>query len=216
MNSSLGMNSILGALDDLSGEDAAAILGEMLGEDLSGEDLSGEDLAGDDSAGDDLSGDDQAAAILGALAKRARQGRGRNNLQSAIAKRKMGKALIMSNSKPVSSGVQAIGFLQLAVAAGTQATITTQPQTWFKPMRLVVPGSIAPFFTIDNLIVGNKSQFPSPTPLPAETFIPEAQAVVMDLDTVNPALNMTIMATNISGVPQNFRATFVGREVSPL
>jgi hypothetical protein len=130
------------------------------------------------------------------MAKRARQGRGRSKLQSAIAKRKMSKAIIMSNSKPVSSGVQAIGFLQLAVAAGTQATITTQPQTWFKPMRLVVPGSIAPFFTIDNLIVGNKSQFPSPTPLPAETFIPEAQAVVMDLDTVNPALNMTIMATN--------------------
>lgn len=213
------MNSILGAIDDLSGEDAAAILGEMLGEDLSGEDLSGddlsgEDLSGDDSAGEDLSGD--AQAILGAMAKRARQGRGRSKLQSAIAKRKMSKAIIMSNSKPVSSGVQAIGFLQLAVAAGTQATITTQPQTWFKPMRLVVPGSIAPFFTIDNLIVGNKSQFPSPTPLPAETFIPEAQAVVMDLDTVNPALNMTIMATNISGVPQNFRATFVGREVSPL
>jgi hypothetical protein len=80
---------------------------------------------------------------------------------------------------------------------------------------LIVPGSIAPFFTIDNLIVGNKSQFPSPIPLPAEGFIPEAQAVVMDLDTVNPALNMTVVATNISGVPQNFRAMFVGKEVTP-
>jgi hypothetical protein len=46
-------------------------------------------------------------------------------------------------------------------------------------------------------------------------FIPEAQAVVMELDTVNPALNLTVVATNISGVAQNFRATFVGKEVTP-
>jgi hypothetical protein len=37
----------------------------------------------------------------------------------------------------------------------------------------------------------------------------------MDLDTVNPALNLTLVVTNISGVVQNFRATFVGKEVTP-
>ena len=200
MNEILGMMDIMG--DDLSGEDAAAILGELLGVDISGDDLSGDDSSGD------------AAAILGA-ALRAKSGGAKKLLAKTIAARKLGSAQILSSRGPSSAGVQAIGFFQAAVAAGTQAIITTQPQTWFKPQRLVVPGSIAPFFTIDNLIVGNKSQFPSPIPLPAETVIPEAQAVVMDLDTVNPALNMTVVATNISGVPQNFRATFVGREVTP-
>jgi hypothetical protein len=197
MNDILGMSDILG-LDDLSGEDAAAILGEL----LEGEDLSGDDLSGDD-----------AAAILGAALRG--KGKGKGMLQKAIMARKLGSAQVMATRKPSSSGVQPIGFFQAAIAAGTQAIITTQPQTWFKPMRLVVPGSIAPFFTIDNLIIGNKSQFPSPVPLPAETFIPEAQAVVMELDTVNPALNLTVVCTNISGVPQNFRATFVGKEVTP-
>ena len=197
MNYILGMSEILG-LDDMSGEDAAAILGELLeGEDLSGEDLSGE----------------EATAILGAALRG--KGKGKALLNRAIAARKLAGAQIMAPRKPSSAGVQPIGFFQAGVAAGTQAIITTQPQTWFKPMRLVVPGSIAPFFTIDNLIIGNKSQFPSPVPLPAETFIPEAQAVVMELDTVNPALNLTVVATNISGVAQNFRATFVGKEVTP-
>ncbi|MDD5538078.1 MAG: hypothetical protein PHF12_03815 [Candidatus Omnitrophica bacterium] len=197
MNEILGMSEILG-LDDMSGEDAAAILGELLeGEDLSGEDLSGED----------------AIAVLGAALRG--KGKGKALLSKAIAARKLAGAQIMAPRKPSSAGVQPIGFFQAGVAAGTQAIITTQPQTWFKPMRLVVPGSIAPFFTIDNLIIGNKSQFPSPVPLPAETFIPEAQAVVMELDTVNPALNLTVVATNISGVAQNFRATFVGKEVTP-
>lgn len=197
MNDILGMSDILG-LDDMSGEDAAAILGELLeGEDLSGEDLSGEG----------------AAAILGAAL--SGKGKGKALLARAINARKLASSQVMVPRKPSSAGVQPIGFNQAGIAAGTQAVITTQPQTWFKPMRLVVPGSIAPFFTIDNLIIGNKSQFPSPVPLPAETFIPEAQAVVMELDTVNPALNLTIVCTNISGVPQNFRATFVGREVTP-
>ena len=197
MNDILGMSEILG-LDDMSGEDAAAILGELLeGEDLSGEDLSGE----------------EATAILGAALRG--KGKGKALLNRAIAARKLAGAQIMAPRKPSSAGVQPIGFFQAGVAAGTQAIITTQPQTWFKPMRLVVPGSIAPFFTIDNIIIGNKSQFPSPVPLPAETFIPEAQAVVMELDTVNPALNLTVVATNISGVAQNFRATFVGKAVTP-
>lgn len=196
MNDILGLSDILG--DDISGEEAAAILGELLeGEDLSGEDLSGED----------------AAAILGAALRG--KGQGKKMLQKAIMARKLGAAQVISPRKPSSSGVQPIGFESLGVAATTQVVVTTQPQTWFKPMRLVIPGSIAPFFTVNNIIIGNKSQFPSPIAIPGETFIPEAQAVVMDLDTVNPALNLTLVVTNISGVPQNFRATFVGKEVTP-
>jgi hypothetical protein len=201
----MSMSEILGAL--LEGDDGdSSGLDEILGELLEGE---------DDSAGDDLAvlGDD-TMAILGA-ALNAKGKKGKALLSRSIAARKLASAQMMSPKKPSSSGVQPIGFLQLAVAAGAQATVTTQPQTWFKPMRLIVPDSIAPFFTIDNIVIGNISQFPSPIPLPAEMFIPSAQAVVLDLATVNPALNLTIQATNISGVPQNFRAGFVGKEVTP-
>lgn len=199
-------DAILGAMMEIAGDDTSGI-DETLGDLLSGDD---EAMA---ISGDDLSGDD-AMAILGAMI-RAKKGAGRQMLQKAIAARKLGSAQVLAPRRPSSAGVQPIGFYQAGVAAGTQATITTQPQTWFKPMRLVVGASIAPFFTIDNIVIGNKSQFPSPVPLPAEGFIPEAQAIVLDLDTVNPALNLTIQATNISGVPQNFRAMFVGKEVTP-
>jgi hypothetical protein len=200
--------AIMGALMQIAGDDSSGddVLGEMLGE------LLGEDIAGDDSSGDDSSGD---LAVLGA-ALQAGGPKGRALLKRMVTARKLAGSQVLTGKGPVSSGVQPIGFNQAAIAAGTQATITTQPQTWFKPMRLIVGESIAPFFTIDNIICGNKSQLPAATSLPAEAFIPQAQAVVLDLDTVNPALNLTLLCTNISGVAQNFRAMFVGKEVSPL
>ena len=211
------MNEILGALlglQDISGADDSSGVDELLGELLEGD---ADTLGADDLAvlglSDDTMGADDLAILGAALAAKSRKGKGL--LAKAIAARKLGSAQVLSPRKPTSSGVQPIGFFQAGIAAGTQATITTQPQTWFKPQRLVVPDSIGPFFTIDNIVIGNISQFPSPVPLPAEMFGPAAQAVVMDLQTVNPALNLTIVATNISGVPQNFRAGFIGKEVTP-
>lgn len=204
------MNEILGALlglQEISGDDDSSGIDELLGELLEGD---SDTLGGDDLA---VLGADDLAILGAALAAKGKKGKGL--LARAIAGRKLAGAQVLSGKKPTSSGVQPIGFFQAGIAAGTQATITTQPQTWFKPQRLVVPDSIGPFFTIDNIVIGNISQFPSPVPLPAEMFGPAAQAVVMDLQTVNPALNLTIVATNISGVPQNFRAGFIGKEVTP-
>lgn len=200
----LGAMMQIAGLDDSSGDDT---LGEMLGE------LLGESIEGDDSSGDDSSGLDQA--ILGA-ALQASNPKAKALVRRMVQARKLAGSQVLTAKGPVSSGVQPIGFTSAGVTSGTQVLITTQPQTWFKPMRLIVGESIAPFFTIDNIICGNKSQLPAATALPAEAFIPQAQAVVLDLDTVNPALNLTLAATNISGVTQNFRAMFVGKEVSPL
>jgi hypothetical protein len=194
-----------------------AVLGQMMelmgDDDSSGDDSGLDELLGDLLEGDDDSSGDDSLAVLGAALRG--KGSAKKLLAKAISARKLKSAQILSPKSPTSAGVQAIGFFQAGILAGTPATITTQPQTWFKPMRLVIGESIAPFFTVDNIIVGNKSQFPSPVPLPAEMFIPPAEAVVMDLSTVNPALNLTLIVTNISGVPQNFRAGFVGKEVTP-
>jgi hypothetical protein len=184
------MMQIAGLDDDSSGDDD--VLGELLGESIDGDEV-----------------------VLGAALKGGSP-QSKALLKRAIAARKLAGSQVLTSKGPVSSGVQPIGFTSTGVAAGTQVLITTQPQTWFKPMRLIIGESIAPFFTVDNIICGNKSQLPAATSLPAEAFIPQAQAVVLDLDTVNPALNLTLACTNISGVTQNFRAMFVGKEVSPL
>jgi hypothetical protein len=166
------------------------------------------ELLGDDEAvlgGDDL-------AVLGA-ALRASSPRAKSALSKAIMARKIGKSAMVVKREPRSSGVQPLGFFFLNIAAGAQVIVTTQPQVLYKPERLVVPTTIAPFFTIDDILVGNKSQFPSANPLPAEMFIPNAEAVVLELETVNPAINLSLRVTNISGAQQNFRAGFVGRNV---
>lgn len=199
--------AILGAMMQIAGLDDSSGLDEVLGEML-GESIEGEDLSGDDSSGEDM-------AILGA-ALQAASPKSKALIKRMVAARKLAGSQVLTAKGPVSSGVQPIGFNQAGILSGNQALITTQPQTWFKPMRLIIGESIAPFFTVDNIICGNKSQLPAATSLPAEAFIPQAQAVVLDLDTVNPALNLTLACTNISGVTQNFRAMFVGKEVSPL
>jgi hypothetical protein len=197
----------------------SAILGALMqiaGDDSSGDDSSGIDELLGELLGDDSSGDDVVLGEMLGAALQAKSSGAKGLIKRAVAARKLASSQVLTTKGPVSSGVQPIGFNQSGIAASTQATITTQPQTWFKPMRLIVGESIAPYFTIDNIICGNKSQLPAATSLPAEAFIPQAQAVVLDLDTVNPALNLTLLCTNISGVTQNFRAMFVGKEVSPL
>lgn len=203
MNDILGVDDILGMVEsgDLSGEEAAAILGVddevILGAD--------ETLGADDTLG--------MSDILGAKL-RAQSKAAKQLLRKGVAARKLASSQVLTPKAPTSSGVQAIGF-EKSVASLTSETVATQPQVWFKPMRLVVPGSIAAFFLIEDIIVGNVSQFPSSTPLAAETFIPEAEAVVMDLATVNPALNLSLRVRNIGGVTLTFRATFVGKQVQP-
>lgn len=147
------MNEILGALlglQEISGDDDSSGIDELLGELLEGD---SDTLGGDDLA---VLGADDLAILGAALAAKGKKGKGL--LARAIAGRKLAGAQVLSGKKPTSSGVQPIGFFQAGIAAGTQATITTQPQTWFKPQRLVVPDSIGPFFTIDNIVIGNISQ----------------------------------------------------------
>src|SRR5512137_640118 len=128
------MNEILGALmglQDISGADDSSGVDELLGELLEGE---ADTLGADDLA---VLGADDLAVLGAALA--AKGGGAKALLKRAIAGRKLAGAQVLSPRKPSSSGVQPIGFFQAGIAAGTQATITTQPQTWFKPQRLVVP-----------------------------------------------------------------------------
>lgn len=187
----------------MGGDEIDALVGELLGQD----DLSGQD----DLLGEVLGDNDMS--VLGALL-RAKGSAGAAAIRKAAAARKLANASVVVKKDPTSSGVEPLGFRSTAaIAAGAQATITTRPQTLYRPERLVVPASIAPFFTIDDIKVGNRSQFPSAEPLPAEMFTQQADAVTLRLDTVNPAIDLILVVTNISGGAQDFRAGFIGRAV---
>lgn len=96
------------------------------------------------------------------------------------------------------------------VGAGLNANITAQPQTLFRPERFVIPASIAPSFTIQDIKVGNVSQFPNAGDIPGELFAQNSFDTGIRLDTVNPAINLLVSCTNITGGSLTFRAGFYG------
>lgn len=99
-----------------------------------------------------------------------------------------------------------------AVAAGASSTITARPQTMaFKPQRVVVPATIAPNFTIEDIKVGNVSQLAQSGSLPAEAFVQTLFDGEMDMDTCQTSQDFVIQLTNISGAATTFRAAVYGR-----
>ncbi len=105
------------------------------------------------------------------------------------------------------------GFFQAAVAAGGQATIQANPQYEFRPDRLIVPSPIAPFFTLDNFIIGNRPQNVAANPASCECFTEDAVGVGLLCDTAQPGVLVQLVVTNISGGPLDFRATIFGAAI---
>jgi hypothetical protein len=96
------------------------------------------------------------------------------------------------------------------VGAGLNANISANPQQLFRPERFVIPASLAPSFTIQDIKVGNVSQFPNAGDIPGEMFAQNSFGKGMRLDTVNPAINLQVSCTNITGGSLTFRAGFEG------
>ncbi len=107
---------------------------------------------------------------------------------------------------------QPLGFASTGtVAAGASATITVPPQTLFRGRKLSVPADIAPYFTIDQLLVGNTPQFAAAGALPADSF--RADATGQDnltMDSCPPGLVITMVVTNQDSSAHQFRATLFG------
>jgi hypothetical protein len=100
----------------------------------------------------------------------------------------------------------------LSLASGT---VTARPQSIaFKPERLVIPATIAPDFTIDQILVGVMPQAVQTGSAPAEAFVANAVDTQLDCDTVQTSQDLVVTATNISGATRTFRGTFFGRSAS--
>ena len=221
------MNTLLAGMlsDDSSG--AHDILAGLIDDSSSGSDLitlAGDDvLAGllDDSSSGDLVGD-LIGDLVGATAAK------KGNLAQQIGKKVITQALKarLGGGKRLPPGarrlqytprkydaarVVPIGFDTVAaVPAFTSATITQRPQEPFRPSRVFIPSDIAGSFLVDDIKVGNRSQLAANGSLPARMFQENATGITLLLDTADPAIDVVLRVTNISGGALRFFAAIVG------
>lgn len=136
-------------------------------------------------------------------------------LQQAAAFKQANAGVIVRAQEPQKVRRQILNLVSTGtVAAAAAATITARPQSIaFKPDRIIVPSSIGPDFTIQDVKVGNKSQFVQSGEMSAEAFGPLVTEALLDFDTVQTSQDFVMQIQNISGAARTFRATVFGKSV---
>jgi hypothetical protein len=208
-------------LGDELGDDLGDELGDDLGDDLGdelGDVLVGDDLMGDvDIMGDDLVGDYLIGAPLKRRSKRRlqvqqlrRKASTAQLVRQAMLAKRLKMAKMVHSRGPTKSRIQSIGFTRTAVPANTTVEITARPQVLFRGTRLLVSGSIATNFMIEDIKVGRNSQFVGTGAQPAEAFKDTATGDNVSLDACKAGVDLTLIVTNISGAATDFRASLFG------
>ncbi len=113
--------------------------------------------------------------------------------------------------------VAGMGFT--VVALGAVATITILPQRLFKPKLLSIPGSIALYFAITGVFVGQDSQLASAGAIPCECFSETAVNAPVDWDSANIGNSITLNIQNIEpaggAASRIFSGMIIGLGVKP-
>ncbi len=137
-------------------------------------------------------------------------------LQLAMAQRIAQQGAVVRSMNPTKARRQVLGMSSSGtVAAAASASITARPQTFaFKPQRVIIPATVGPDFTIQDIKVGNVSQLVQSGDLPAEAYSQTAFGVDMDMDTVQTSQDFVMQVTNISGAARTFRAMIVGKSAN--
>lgn len=180
---------------------------------VSGEELvCGSDVDDVLSGGYDIVGAQRRAPWMMPQGQRRPQGYNAA-LQQAAAFKQANSGVVLRDQQPTKARRLVLPMTSTGVVtAGTSSTITARPQTIaFKPQRLVIPATIAPDFTIEDIKVGNKSQLAQSGSLPAEAFTQTSFDIEMDMDTVQTSQDFVLQLTNISGADRTFRAAVYGR-----
>jgi len=182
------------------------LLGALYGDDMSGDDESGEDM-GDESGGvDDILGD-----ILGRR-KRGRAGKPKGwNAPSAGGKNNwLGQYIQggMIGAPPVTEKMYPIAFpVATFLPAGVGAQIIqANPQLACKPERPVVlvlrtAGAAAVGVNLDDIKVGQRSQFINAGSIPAETFSGANFGVRLSADPAGPGVLVSLFYSITLAVP---------------
>lgn len=177
--------------------------------------LSGEELISGETTSlgaEDIDSILSGVEIVGAR-RPARGGQRQNWMKQAAAIKQAQAGLIVRDQPPTKARRLVLPMTSTGtVAAGTSSTVTARPQAIaFKPIRVTIPATIGPDFTIEDIKVGNKSQLVQSGSLPAEAFVQTAFGVEMDMDTIQTSQDFVIQLTNISGAARTFRAAVFGR-----
>lgn len=103
-----------------------------------------------------------------------------------------------------------LGFESRApILPGASQIVKADPQITFRGERLVVPSTIALFFVIEDVLVGNAGQLVSSTPVPAATFSETAIGVRLLFDTSYLG-TISFRVRNVGPDALVFRATLIG------
>jgi hypothetical protein len=125
-----------------------------------------------------------------------------------------GRGTVVRTKGPTKARVYVLSLDSVAtIAAAATANVTAQPQVLFRPERLVVDGTVAPSFLINQFIIGKNSQLASQGAIPASMFSPTAVGVTLKLDTAQISALITLNVTNTSGGALRFTAGLIGESV---
>lgn len=89
-----------------------------------------------------------------------------------------------------------VGFGSTSVSSSSSANLTTAPQTWFRPDRLVIPSGQSANFSVTDIKIGNRSQLLNVNSIPATMFDQTAVDSMVTFDTADPAVTITVSVTN--------------------
>lgn len=178
--------------------------------------LSGEELISGESislSGDDVDSILSGVEIVGRRSPRHGAPQRQDWMRQAAAYKQAQAGIVVRDQPPTKARRLVLPMTSTGVVnAGASTTISARPQTIaFKPVRITIPATIGPDFTIEDIKVGNKSQFAQSGSLPAEAFVQTAFGVEMDMDTVQTSQDFVLQVTNISGANRTFRAAIFGR-----
>ncbi len=89
-----------------------------------------------------------------------------------------------------------LGFVPTEVDSGDAATIPAAPQNLFRPERLVIPSDIAFDFGVQDIKVGNQSQFAQSVEVPAAVFTEVSIDTNVTFDTAEVGNQISILVRN--------------------
>jgi hypothetical protein len=114
--------------------------------------------------------------------------------------------------KPSNQRRLPLGFQSLAVGAGATVSIPVVIQNQaFRLEELIVPNAVAVDFTIEDLKVGNSTQFASSGSVPAAAFSELcARQINLKCATAQSGLSIILTVKNTNAAAKDFRAAGIG------
>lgn len=143
----------------------------------------------------DIVGGDGSTEIIGAeLIGAAR--RGNPQARAALRKIAMRNAGAVVKRDLANRRRYPLGFVPTEVDAGDAATIPAAPQNLFRPERLVIPSDICFDFGVQDIKVGNQSQFAQSVEVPAAVFSEVSIDTNVTFDTAEVGNQISILVRN--------------------